>query len=453
MNSLAKKLSEPVDSLPLNIFRILFGLFTALQFYTFHGTVSAYAVTKFHMTYDFFHWIRPISGMEAQLLYAFFILCSVFVSIGILYRPASVVVFLGLLYSFLVDKTLYNNHYYLFILIAFLLVFSDAHKGLSLRSGFSTSSVPRWMVWSLQFQICIVYFFGGINKLNYDWLVYFEPVYSWLPDMLGSWIVTLPEWGRRAIAGVFVYSGLLIDLAAGMLLLTNYRSKYFLFPFLILFHLFNSIVFEIGLFPWFSISALILFIPSQHLKKLVPFVTTGAPSTHRVSSAVSVLLLCWIGFQLLFPLRHWLIDGWYLWDERGLHFAWTMKLRDKEPIMAVSIKVNGSPELYYIPIHEFLSKRQAKHIAYRPVDMVRFAHFIKGHYGQKLKKDIEVYAEVFVCLNHYRPYQLIINPYVDLSEIEVENRIYFGTYDWIVPLGNDPFHLRPPVEILQQRNW
>lgn len=38
------------------------------------------------------------------------------------------------------------------------------------------NTVPIWLLFLFQFQIVVVYFFGGIVKLNYDWLILQQPI-------------------------------------------------------------------------------------------------------------------------------------------------------------------------------------------------------------------------------------------------------------------------------------
>jgi hypothetical protein len=66
------------------------------------------------------------------------------------------------------------NHFYLFVLLSFLMCFLPANKlwSLDVRQGRQkkASFVPGWTVWLLRFQLAVVFFYGGIAKLNMDWL-------------------------------------------------------------------------------------------------------------------------------------------------------------------------------------------------------------------------------------------------------------------------------------------
>jgi hypothetical protein len=444
------RIFAPIDSLQLNLFRIVTGFIFAFQFYKFYGISVQFAQIPFHMTYDLFHWIRPMEGFSAQLFFGIAFMAAIAMALGIFYRAAALITFIGLLYSFLLDKTIYNNHYYLFVLIAGLLLVTDAHRGLSISNPRSTTAIPAWQLWLLQFQVSIVYFYGAVNKMNYDWLVMAEPIYHWLPDMVGEWIEQTDRWKWAALAYGFSYGGLLLDLMAGFLVFIKGKLKYGVMALMVLFSAMNSVLFNIGYFPVFLLGSLLLFVDTPYLRRMLPFARSSGTMGGVRNKGLSVAFLSlYIAFQLLMPLRHYLIHGWYLWDERGMLFSWTMKLRDKEPIISLELRIPATNEKYFVPIEEFLIQRQAKYVAYRPMDLLRFCHFIENHYRKELEidTDMEVYAEIYVRLNHYRDHQLMINPYVDLTSIDPSVSFETGKQDWIVDLNDDQFGLNPPDPI------
>lgn len=75
------------------------------------------------------------------------------IAVGFLYRLSATLFSLGYTYIFLINQPLYQNHYYLICLVSLLVIF-----------------VPACAIWLLRAQIAIVYFFGGVAKLNLDWL-------------------------------------------------------------------------------------------------------------------------------------------------------------------------------------------------------------------------------------------------------------------------------------------
>ena len=83
-------------------------------------------------------------------------------------------------YQFLIDEALYDNHDYLIVLLGLLLAVVPAHRFFSLdarrRRALASETVPRWALWLLRFQIAVPYVFGGLAKLDADWLLRAQPM-------------------------------------------------------------------------------------------------------------------------------------------------------------------------------------------------------------------------------------------------------------------------------------
>ena len=180
-------------------------------------------------------------------------------------------------YVFLLEQARYLNHLYLVCLIAFLMIFVPAHWHFSLdallgpqprssprvpeRKKQSSEApvqraVPGWPVWLLRFQMGVPYFFGGIAKLNADWLRG-EPLRAWLEartdfPFLGRFFIHEP------IVWLMNYGSLLLDLFVVFLLLHR-RTRVFGFIGILTFHFMNSRLFDIGIFPWVMIAGTAVF--------------------------------------------------------------------------------------------------------------------------------------------------------------------------------------------------
>ena len=101
-------------------------------------------------------------------------LLAIFIIIGFLYRISAFLFFLGFSYIFLLDQTNYLNHFYLISLLSFILIWIPAHTNYSVDAALcpelKKDTIPAWALWLLRFQIGIAYFYGGIAKINPDWL-------------------------------------------------------------------------------------------------------------------------------------------------------------------------------------------------------------------------------------------------------------------------------------------
>jgi vitamin K-dependent gamma-carboxylase len=271
--SLLLRLAAPVDGASLAFFRIAFGavlLWEVWRYFT-HGWIDFYWVEpQFHFSYWGFEWIKPWPGIGMDLHWAALGALAACIMLGLKYRIAAPLFFLGFAYSFLLDQAYYLNHFYLVTLISFLLIFIPAHRRFSLDAArkpeLSTMPVPAWSVWLLRFQIGVPFFFGGIAKLNSDWLRG-EPLRSWLAEFLG--FPFLERWfaSETVVLGM-TYGAVIIDLVAVFLML-NRRTRVFGYLALIVFNLMNARLFVIGIFPWFLIAATLILFPQDWPRRVL----------------------------------------------------------------------------------------------------------------------------------------------------------------------------------------
>ena len=263
LGALPGRLAAPADGASLAFFRIAFGgimLWEVWRYFT-HGWIDFYWVEpRFHFTYSGFEWIRPWPGVGMDLHWLGLGVLAACIMLGAKYRISIALFFVGFTYVFLLDQAYYLNHFYLVSLISFLLIFIPAHRHFSIDSALdptlSSKPVPAWSIWLLRFQVAVPYFFGGIAKLNADWLRG-EPLRTWLADYLNFPIIG--QWfTNEAVVWVLTYGALIVDLAA-VFLMFNRRTRVFGFLALLVFNLMNARLFVIGIFPWMMIAATLIF--------------------------------------------------------------------------------------------------------------------------------------------------------------------------------------------------
>src|SRR5262249_39080521 len=127
---LGKRLSSPVDSSSLVVFRLLFGVVMfgeVVAFWIVEGPY--YANAKF--LFSFFDFIPPLPGWRIYALFVLMGLAALGIALGFFYRVSATLYFLSFGYFFLLEKVRYNNHYYLILLLSFLLIFISPHRSLS----------------------------------------------------------------------------------------------------------------------------------------------------------------------------------------------------------------------------------------------------------------------------------------------------------------------------------
>jgi len=384
-------MAVPVDGGSLAVLRFAVGLVTALEGYSLlrpRGNTTLLEVlytspkVVWHFTYPGFGWVQPVSAPWMSLLVMLMTVAGLAVATGFLYRPAVIVACLLRTYLFLLDVGDYNNHYYLECLLLLYLIFVPADQVLSLdqwwkqrQEGNSTPAsrlVPFWSVFLFRAQLFIVYFYGGLTKLNAPYLYSAEPMRSVAaaPSVLAPYEAYLSPgtvaWLRDLLAmpqtAYFLsYSGLFFDLSVGFLLIFR-RTRYLGFALLVFFHALNHFLFfdDIAWFPLLGVlSALIFFAPDwptrfwnvvRHPRLPRPdwsWLLAGAIAIPGIGAAlgwqpkpsgiqpesstlplrkwVPALLCAWLLFQGVWPLRHLAIAGPVIWTEEGGLFSWRMK--------------------------------------------------------------------------------------------------------------------------------
>lgn len=264
--------ARQVDVASLALFRIVFGLvvFWETRRYLSFGWVERYYVGRpFHFTYWPFDFIAPWPGWGMKAHFVVLGIAGLMVAVGVLYRAAATAVFVGVAYFFLLDKATYLNHIYLLALLSFLMIFLPAHKAWSLdalrKPALRAHLVPVWSLWLLRFQIALPYFYGGLAKLNRDWLEG-EPLRSWLARSTDFPFVGA-HFTKEAVVMFMSWGALALDLGVVFLLCFR-RTRPFAYTAAVLFHFMNSRVFSIGIFPWLMIAATALFFPADWPRRI-----------------------------------------------------------------------------------------------------------------------------------------------------------------------------------------
>ena len=451
-------LFKPVDISFLVFFRVLFGAILLWEVYRYftYGWITRYFVEPaLTFTYYGFSWVKPWPGQGMYIHFFVLGLAAACVMAGFLYRFAAPVFFLAFTYFFLLDQTRYLNHFYLVCLISFLMCFLPAERAFSidalLRPKIRSDVVPAWTLWLLRAQVGIPYFYGGIAKLNSDWIRGGEPMRTWLHPLTG-----MPGFGSIFATDVVVYGfvigGLLLDLLVVPLLLWR-RTRIFALIAAILFNLINAVIFDIGIFPWLMLGALLIFFPPDLVRRFArAFMSPGGESENVEPAQASVtpktiaetstcpaltasqklvagLLAAYLVVQLIFPLRHYLYPGNVSWTEEGHNFAWHMKLRTKGGDAVFTVTHPQSGQTWTITPKDYLKSHQLTKMITKPDLIVLFSHYLEEEKRREGYDDVEVRARVMVSLNGRQP-QLLIDPNVDLTK----ERVGLLPARWIIPL-------------------
>jgi hypothetical protein len=260
-------------------------------------------------------------------------------------------------------------------------------------------------------------------------------------------LTRIPEFGHIFAANWVVYSfvigGLLLDLFVVPLLLWR-RTRPFAVAWAVAFNLINAVIFDIGIFPWFMLGALLIFFPPDLMRRFAhsfmsredSFVSPttvadsgNSPSLLRSQKLVVGLLAIYLAVQLFFPLRHYLYPGDVNWTEEGHNFAWHMKLRTKSGEAVFTVTHPQSGQSWTIKPGDYLKAHQLTKVITKPDLIVLFGHYLAEEKRREGYENVEVRARVMVSLNGRQP-QLLIDPNVDLAKEQVG----LLPARWIIPL-------------------
>ena len=439
MKNVVAVLHEPVSAYSVAWFRIVLG--AAFCFETFKlwrdGHIqSQFVDPNFYFKYPGFHWIIALPGPIIYLLFTVVFFSGLLVMFGVAYRAATITLFLSWSYLFLVDQCNYMNHYYLMVLLAMLLIVIPADRVMSFSDSFKREQgldqksdlIPRWCLLLLQFQLAVPYFFGAIYKMHSDWLGRGEPMQEWLKTsvdlpLIGKWM------GTEFAAYSFSWGGMLFDLLIVPAIIFR-PTRIIAIVVYLSFHLINTQMHNIGVFPWLMIGALPIFLAPDLMKKV------WKPNVEKRESYQPRPHLHWaiwifVAFQLAIPLRHWAYHDWVLWNDRGSFFAWNM--RPKRVLSGKQfLVVDHQQEAQWgLKVDEILTPFQQQRFN-RPEMYRQLALNYKRFYQSKRNRDVEIYLAAFRGLNGRKPIRLI-DQKRDLTKTG------FWDSSWILPFRESEY--------------
>ena len=407
-----------VDIASLAAFRIIFGtvmLFGILRFLATGWIEPMYGEPTWFFKYPGFSWVAPWSVTGMYIHYAVLAALALAIALGAFYRAAIVLFTLGFLYTQLIDVTNYLNHHYLVVLLGLLLAFLPANAAWSVDArrdpSIARATIPAWFLWLLRFQVGVVYVFAGLAKAKVDWLGYGQPLNLWLAARTETPLVG-PLFGAPSFALAMSWAGFFFDTTI-VAWLSWRRTRLVAYAALIVFHGITGYLFNIGMFPLImTSSALLFFSPSwpRRLLRLPTIIAEGkAPPPRRlVVHAIAI----YVAFQLLVPLRHLVLPGDVLWNERGMRFAWHVLIREKHGAVTF-IAVLADKKQLEVPAHNYLTPRQEREMSGQPDLIVQLAHHIASDLRRRGYPVTAILARTAVSLNGRGPIEMM-DPSLDL---------------------------------------
>lgn len=434
-------LTKKTSIAPLVIFRIAFGalMLISISRFILKGWVyNMYIMPKVYFPFYGFEWVKPLPGIGMYVVFALLIIASVGILLGFFYRISTLLFFVLFTYVELIDKTNYLNHYYFISLVSFIIVFLPANKAFSidniiLKRADSTHTHYLFLL-LLQLQMFIVYFFAGVAKLNYDWLIEAQPLKMWLPafshyPILGRFMEE--DW----LAYMFSWFGCIYDLLIGFFLF-NKRTVKYAYVFVIIFHAATATFFNIGMFPYIMMTITIVFFSEQFHENILNKIknifkykgkTENVNLSLSTSKGLQTFFVIYFIIQFVLPFRYLFYKGNLFWTEQGYRFSWRVMLMEKAGTAFFYVKDKTTNKEVEVDNKHHLTFMQEKMVATQPDMIVDYAKYLKEFYLQKGFSEPKVRAQVYVTLNGSGS-RKFINDTVDLSE---QSNSFFKNKNWI----------------------
>jgi uncharacterized membrane protein YphA (DoxX/SURF4 family) len=429
-------LFRKIDNAQLVVFRIFYGLLVAAECY---GAIATGWVRRtmvepqFTFSFIGFEWLQPLPGNGMYIYFAVMGTLGLLIALGYKYRFSALAFAIMWSGVYLMQKTSYNNHYYLLMLLAYIMAIFPANRDASLDAklnpGLRSQTMYNWIRWTIILQLFIVYTYASVAKLYGDWLDFSivellmesKKHYYLIGDLLQQ------KWVHQII-GLF---GIVFDLLIVPALLWKPTRK-IAFVFSIFFHLFNSIVFQIGIFPYLSLAFTVFFFEPQTIRNLFLKTKKIIPDTKIILPKSKNIILSVLGIyflvQLLLPLRHHFFPDDVLWTEEGHRLSWRMMLRSRAGRITFKVVNTKSKDTITINLNDYLTSKQQRRVECYPDFIWQFAQHLKKGYAEK-GVDVQVFANSWVKINQ-SPYQKFIDPKVDLASVPWK---HFSHNDWILP--------------------
>jgi hypothetical protein len=428
-----KWLYTQVDNSALVIFRMIYGFLLAVEAFGSIGMGAVYRLfiePKTTFTFIGFEFLTPLPGSAMYFLYVLMGIAGIMIMLGYKYRVAMLFYAISWSYVYLLQKSSYNNHCYLIMLLNFLMIVLPAHRSASIDAKLvpeiRQEHMSRWIYHFIIAFLFIIYAYASIAKFYPDWLDGSFPKFL-MAGRGAKFDILQHEWAHTAI----LYFGLFFDLLIVPLLLWK-RTRWLAVIASVFFHIFNSVVFQIGIFPYLALSFLLFFFTTETVhkrllwKKTYYFTRKIIVPQHKKwieFSGIAFLLI-----MLLLPLRHWVIADDVLWTEEGHRLSWRMMLRSRGGYTTFYVVDKDGGKRTRVKLDEYLSEKQQRSVQSKPDFIWQFAQKLKGYYADE-GKDIQVFVDSRVSING-RPFSPFIDPKVDLAATEWS---HFKHHEWILP--------------------
>ncbi|KAI9588461.1 vitamin K-dependent gamma-carboxylase [Glossina fuscipes] len=503
-----KWLHRPVDASALGIFRILYGLIMLIDLAEERGggqmDVRFGEPLKCH--FPLFGGLKAFSFPTMGCIYMIMWFGAVGIALGYRFRLSCSAYILPYWYIFLLDKPSWNNHSYLFGLIGAMLLFTQANRYWALDKYLNPnlpSTVPYWNYFLIKFQFFILYMYAGLKKFSPEWLAGYA-----MSSLSHHWVLSPFCWflSYEMVDLLIVHWFAAIFDFSIAFFMTCELTRVWATPFMLLFHLMNSRLFVIGMFPWVCLAQVPMFygcdwprkitrlnckhlsfcirrpevegkhrnaecktdstksdmdknVPDNSSTRCLKLEKYQTANMNLFQKCRTLLVLFYCCLQLFLPYSHFITQGYNNWTNGLYGYSWDMMVHSYETLeVQVKIVDNLNQQEHYMDPYAFTEyDRWTKY-----ADMAKqYAECIqKNLHRLYLKKsnaiplkslNISIYFDVWCSMNG-RLMQRVFDPRVDLMTAEWSP---FKRTAWSLPLLDEFKHIRPKLLTISNEvyNW
>lgn len=329
--------------------------------------------------------------------------------------------------------------------------------------------MPFWNYFLLKFQFFVLYFIAGLKKSSSEWL--YEWQYS-MTNLSFHWVFT----PFRMVIGSELTNFLIVHWFAAIFdtsiafFLIYKRTRPIATLFATAFHLMNSRLFNIGMFPFVCLVELPLFYehdwPRTLWRKLKSStssvgkmiaeermscvndvnVTTKRALKERFTTCLVLIYCC---LQLFLPFSHFITKGYNNWVNGIYGYSFDMMMQQWHPsLISVKIVDNGNQKQHFIEPLAFTDSyrwTQYPDMAYqyaRCINENLKADFHENPRSVLTSANISIYFDIWCSLNG-RFQQRIYHPKMDLVQSEWHP---FRKPAFTLPLLREYSHLRKEIK-------
>ena len=434
--SMWKQVFKKIDNSSLIVFRIFFGIIffaEAVGALALKWVDNNFVNTVTNFTFIGFEWLLPLQNETMYVVFGLMAVASVGVMLGYKYRFS--IIALTVLWSLVYfgQKTSYNNHYYLMWLIGLIMCFLPANAYASIDAkqnpSIKKNYMPQWVRILFIVQVSCVYIFATVAKFYPDWLD--GTVTRNMFMSMTNVPLSVQKMFQKTEFQLFIaYMGIAFDGLIVPALLWK-RTRWFAIIASLIFHVFNSITLQIGVFPYFALSFCVFFFPPEQIRNFFfrkkEKEEFNEETTDDAIKIFRYFFIPYVILQVILPLRHWFIKDDVLWTEEGHRLSWRMMLRSRSGEATFKVIDKKTNEQLTFDNSELLNAKQRARLN-TPDVIWQMAQKIKTHFLAE-GKEVKVFVRHSKVRINGKKSKKLIDPKVDLA---AEKWSHFKHHDWIL---------------------